>query len=118
MKSLLIKPIKTPKLTFFPLVCLSLLQKVSEKVGGAEGTKLDDEFTEMEKARLFSPPSLWIKVSVFAHILASPLISALLVSVLPSEGGHHLSGSVGHHDEDHRVPAAKPRSPQSLSVCR
>lgn len=28
------------------------LQKVSEKVGGAEGTKLDEEFTEMEKARL------------------------------------------------------------------
>uniref|UniRef100_A0A674NRN3 SH3 domain containing GRB2 like 2a, endophilin A1 n=1 Tax=Takifugu rubripes TaxID=31033 RepID=A0A674NRN3_TAKRU len=24
-------------------------QKVSEKVGGAEGTKLDDDFTEMEK---------------------------------------------------------------------
>ncbi|CAG01926.1 unnamed protein product [Tetraodon nigroviridis] len=27
-------------------------QKVSEKVGGAEGTKLDDDFTEMEKASL------------------------------------------------------------------
>lgn len=36
--------------------CLSLfvLQKVSEKVGGAEGTKLDDDFTEMEKASLNS----------------------------------------------------------------
>ncbi len=29
-----------------------VLQRVSEKVGGAEGTKLDDDFTEMEKARL------------------------------------------------------------------
>lgn len=25
------------------------LQKVSEKVGGAEGTKLDDDFKEMER---------------------------------------------------------------------
>lgn len=32
-----------------------VLQKVSEKVGGAEGTKLDEDFTEMEKARLNSP---------------------------------------------------------------
>lgn len=31
-----------------------VLQKVSEKVGGAEGTKLDVDFTEMEKARLNS----------------------------------------------------------------
>lgn len=31
-----------------------VLQKVSEKVGGAEGTKLDEDFTEMEKARLSS----------------------------------------------------------------
>lgn len=27
---------------------------MSEKVGGAEGTKLDEDFTEMEKARLNS----------------------------------------------------------------
>lgn len=56
MKSLLIEPITTPKLTwfFFSLLFVSLLQKVSEKVGGAEGTKLDDDFTEMEKARLCS----------------------------------------------------------------
>lgn len=33
---------------------LSVLQKVSEKVGGAEGTKLDDDFTEMEKVSLKS----------------------------------------------------------------
>lgn len=33
---------------------LFVLQRVSEKVGGAEGTKLDDDFTEMEKARLHS----------------------------------------------------------------
>uniref|UniRef100_A0AAV2KQ30 BAR domain-containing protein n=1 Tax=Knipowitschia caucasica TaxID=637954 RepID=A0AAV2KQ30_KNICA len=32
----------------FVLVIL-FLQKVSEKVGGAEGTKLDDDFKEMEK---------------------------------------------------------------------
>lgn len=31
-------------------VCL-VLQKVSEKVGGAEGTKLDDDFREMEKVK-------------------------------------------------------------------
>lgn len=29
----------------------SFLQLVSEKVGGAEGTKLDDDFKEMEKVR-------------------------------------------------------------------
>lgn len=29
-----------------------LLQKVSEKVGGAEGTKLDDDFKEMERVSL------------------------------------------------------------------
>ncbi|KAK7820353.1 hypothetical protein U0070_007559 [Myodes glareolus] len=29
--------------------CCYLLQKVSEKVGGAEGTKLDDDFKEMER---------------------------------------------------------------------
>lgn len=27
------------------------MQKVSEKVGGAEGTKLDDDFKEMEKVK-------------------------------------------------------------------
>ena len=27
-------------------------QKVSEKVGGAEGTKLDDDFKEMERVRV------------------------------------------------------------------
>ena len=31
-------------------VCVSL-QKFSEKVGGDEGTKLDDDFKEMEKVR-------------------------------------------------------------------
>lgn len=30
---------------------LFVLQRVSERVGGAEGTKLDVDFTEMEKAR-------------------------------------------------------------------
>lgn len=34
---------------FLSLSSDSLLQKVSEKVGGAEGTKLDDDFKEMEK---------------------------------------------------------------------
>lgn len=29
-----------------------ILQKVSEKVGGAEGTKLDDDFKEMERVSL------------------------------------------------------------------
>lgn len=29
--------------------CVLFLQLVSEKVGGAEGTKLDDDFKEMEK---------------------------------------------------------------------
>jgi hypothetical protein len=31
-----------------------VLQLVSEKVGGAEGTKLDDDFKEMEKVRTAS----------------------------------------------------------------
>ncbi|XP_067355077.1 SH3 domain containing GRB2 like 2a, endophilin A1 isoform X2 [Channa argus] len=35
-------------LLFLQIVCDSY-QKVSEKVGGAEGTKLDEDFTEMEK---------------------------------------------------------------------
>lgn len=31
-----------------------ILQRVSERVGGAEGTKLDYDFTEMEKVSSFS----------------------------------------------------------------
>lgn len=31
--------------------CL-ILQRVSEKVGGAEGTKLDEDFVDMEKVSL------------------------------------------------------------------
>lgn len=38
----------------FVCLCCCVLQKVSEKVGGAEGTKLDEDFTEMEKVRLQS----------------------------------------------------------------
>jgi len=34
------------------------LQRVSEKVGGAEGTKLDYDFTEMEKVS-FLQQELW-----------------------------------------------------------
>lgn len=43
---------------YFPNIaeCFSFfffkLQKVSEKVGGAEGTKLDDDFKEMERVSL------------------------------------------------------------------
>lgn len=29
------------------------LQMVSEKVGGAEGTKLDEEFKDLERVRMF-----------------------------------------------------------------
>ena len=36
---------------FFFFFCY-FLQKVSEKVGGAEGTKLDDDFKEMERVSL------------------------------------------------------------------
>lgn len=48
-----------------------VLQKVSEKVGGAEGTKLDEDFTEMEKARLNSArhSSLWPCVAWKACII-------------------------------------------------
>lgn len=48
-----------------------VLQKVSEKVGGAEGTKLDEDFTEMEKARLISVrhSSLWPCVAWKACII-------------------------------------------------
>jgi len=35
-----------------------ILQRVSEKVGGAEGTKLDYDFTEMEKVS-FLQQELW-----------------------------------------------------------
>lgn len=35
-----------------------LLQRVSERVGGAEGTKLDYDFTEMEKVS-FLERELW-----------------------------------------------------------
>lgn len=41
----------------FVFSVLFVLQKVSEKVGGAEGTKLDEDFTEMEKARENSFPN-------------------------------------------------------------
>lgn len=37
---------------FFLFFFLKKLQKVSEKVGGAEGTKLDDDFKEMERVSL------------------------------------------------------------------
>lgn len=37
------------------------LQKVSEKVGGAEGTKLDDDFKEMERVSLHHLDSLDVK---------------------------------------------------------
>lgn len=50
--------INAPILICFFLLFVSFLQKVSEKVGGAEGTKLDDDFTEMEKASLCSPHDL------------------------------------------------------------
>ena len=48
---------KNPYLPFFSFflsffLCCFLLQKVSEKVGGAEGTKLDDDFKEMEKVNI------------------------------------------------------------------
>lgn len=43
-----------PDNSFFFFFGLFILQRVSEKVGGAEGTKLDVDFTEMEKARLHS----------------------------------------------------------------
>lgn len=33
------------------------LQMVSEKVGGAEGTKLDEEFRDLERVRMFGVPS-------------------------------------------------------------
>lgn len=38
-------------------------QYVSEKMGGAEGTKLDDEFTEMERVR----PDLFWQLFFFAE---------------------------------------------------
>lgn len=33
----------------------AFLQLFSEKISGAEGTKLDEEFLDMEKVRLFAP---------------------------------------------------------------
>lgn len=86
----------------------SLLQKVSEKVGGAEGTKLDDDFTEMEKARLNPPHPGQESQYVLLRCVSSHSHLGSPVSPLP-EGGHHVPGSVGHHDQDHRVPAAEPR---------
>ena len=43
---------KGKKLFLMIPFCCYLLQKVSEKVGGAEGTKLDDDFKEMERVSL------------------------------------------------------------------
>lgn len=45
---------------FFFFFCY-FLQKVSEKVGGAEGTKLDDDFKEMERVSLHHLDSLDVK---------------------------------------------------------
>lgn len=42
--------------------CCYLLQKVSEKVGGAEGTKLDDDFKEMERVSLHFLAFPWHQV--------------------------------------------------------
>lgn len=54
--------------------CLFPLQKVSEKVGGAEGTKLDEDFTEMEKARRHIKLTFSSALSVFrcSHQYSSP----------------------------------------------
>lgn len=59
-------------------LCVSLClpsQKVSEKVGGAEGTKLDDEFKEMEKVKIrdihkhkYSRPDVSVLEDVFHFI--------------------------------------------------
>lgn len=42
--------------------CSYLLQKVSEKVGGAEGTKLDDDFKEMERVSVYFSAFPWCAV--------------------------------------------------------
>lgn len=74
----------------FFVLFVSLLQKVSEKVGGAEGTKLDDDFTEMEKARL---SSLHERVSMEALRIKVSLIVCLdpLLTFSPHFASHFCS---------------------------
>lgn len=42
---------ETPNFFFFFFVKFMFLQLFSEKISGAEGTKLDEEFQEMERVR-------------------------------------------------------------------
>ena len=53
---------------------LFALQKVSEKVGGAEGTKLDEDFTEMEKARLsFYSTSCYLVQKIITRLISTQI---------------------------------------------
>lgn len=53
---------KGKKLFLMIPFCCYFLQKVSEKVGGAEGTKLDDDFKEMERVSLYIFAFPWHQV--------------------------------------------------------
>lgn len=50
-------PTTRPGLTSAPL--LLLLQLLNERLMGAEGTKLDEDFVKMEKVKEFESPRRW-----------------------------------------------------------
>lgn len=62
------------------------MQKVSEKVGGAEGTKLDDDFKEMEKVKTIHCISVEFQELqfIFIYYLLS-CITCVCVCVSPSQ---------------------------------
>lgn len=79
-----------PAISYFPLSASICLQLLSEKISGAEGTKLDEDFTEMERvsslnACISSPASVtWVTSPTHLHIdliLGCPLLSERLRKV-------------------------------------
>lgn len=55
------------------------LQMVSEKVGGAEGTKLDEEFRDLEKVRMFDVVGFF---SVFLEVCTIIVNTAVQIFML------------------------------------
>lgn len=82
-------------------------QLVSEKVGGAEGTKLDDDFKEMEKVGV--PGTVHTAAGGQRGLHHSASVSDAPTLALFAEGGCHQQGRGRGAGQNHRVPAAQPR---------
>ena len=96
------------------LTCLPLCtqQLVSEKVGGAEGTKLDDDFKDMEKVGFHTGlgcgaggPHLCLRAEEPAPSSTSASNGSNTVA-LSTEGGCHQQGRGRGAGQNHRISAA------------